>query len=38
MLELKHLIWQGDSRELMKRFHAKRQIRSVITDPPFRSR
>lgn len=28
-------IWQGDSIELAKRFHAKRRIQSVITDPPF---
>lgn len=28
-------IWHGDSIELAKRFHAKRQIASVITDPPF---
>lgn len=28
-------IWHGDSRELGKRFVAKRNIQSVITDPPF---
>jgi DNA modification methylase len=28
-------IWHGDSAELGKRFLAKRQIQSVITDPPF---
>ena len=28
-------IWHGDSAELAKRFHAKRSIQSVITDPPF---
>lgn len=32
---LVHQIWHGDSAELGKRFQAKRQIRSVITDPPF---
>jgi site-specific DNA-methyltransferase (adenine-specific) len=35
MAKLVHQIWQGDSRELMKRFHAKRQIQSLITDPPW---
>lgn len=33
--ELKHLIWHGDSAELGSRFHQKRQIQSIITDPPF---
>lgn len=33
--ELKHLIWHGDSAELGSRFHAKRAIQSIITDPPF---
>lgn len=28
-------IWHGDSIELAKRFHAKRRIKCVITDPPF---
>lgn len=28
-------IWHGDSAELGKRFLAKRQIQSIITDPPF---
>lgn len=28
-------IWHGDSAELGKKFLAKRQIQSVITDPPF---
>lgn len=32
---LVHQIWHGDSIELAKRFHAKRRVRSVITDPPF---
>lgn len=32
---LVHQIWHGDSIELAKRFHAKRRIQSVITDPPF---
>lgn len=32
---LHHLIWHGDSSELGSRFHEKRQIQSVITDPPF---
>src|SRR6478735_4823969 len=30
-----HQIWHGDSAELGTRFHAKRRIQSVITDPPF---
>jgi adenine-specific DNA-methyltransferase len=30
-----HLIWHGDSTVLGKHFQAKRQIQSVITDPPF---
>lgn len=34
-MALIHDIWQGDSIELAKRFHAKRRIQSVITDPPF---
>jgi adenine-specific DNA-methyltransferase len=29
------LIWQGDSAELCQRFQAKKQIKAVITDPPF---
>ena len=28
-------IWHGDSRELGKRFVAKRNIQSILTDPPF---
>lgn len=28
-------IWHGPSEELAVRFHAKRMIKSVITDPPF---
>lgn len=32
---LVHQIWHGKSEELAQRFHAKRQIQSVITDPPF---
>lgn len=28
-------IWHGDSVELMRHFHEKRRIKSVITDPPF---
>lgn len=28
-------VWLGKSEELGKRFHAKRLIQSVITDPPF---
>lgn len=28
-------IWHGKSEELATRFHAKRMIKSVITDPPF---
>lgn len=28
-------IWHGDSIDLCQRFHAKRRIKSVITDPPF---
>lgn len=35
MSEAKQEIWHGDSVELCKRFHAKRLISSVITDPPF---
>lgn len=34
-MKLVHEIWHGDSVELCKRFHAKRRIQSVITDPPF---
>jgi len=34
-MALIHDIWQGDSIELAKRFHEKRSIASVITDPPF---
>lgn len=30
-----HQIWHGDSAVLAGRFHAKRRIQSVITDPPF---
>ena len=32
---LVHQIWHGDSVDLTKRFHEKRRVRSVITDPPF---
>lgn len=32
---LVHQIWHGDSEDLAKRFHKKRMIQSVITDPPF---
>jgi len=28
-------IWLGDSVDLAKKFHAKRRVKSVITDPPF---
>lgn len=35
MANLAHQIWHGDSTELAKRFHAKRAIQCVITDPPF---
>lgn len=28
-------VWHGKSEDLALRFHAKRQIQSVITDPPF---
>lgn len=34
-MALVHDIWLGDSIELGQRFHAKRRIQSVITDPPF---
>lgn len=34
-MTLVHQIWHGDSVELTKRFHEKRRIQSVITDPPF---
>ena len=34
-MKLVHQIWQGDSIELTRRFHAKRMIQCVITDPPF---
>lgn len=34
-MKLVHDIWHGDSAELATRFHAKRKIKSVITDPPF---
>lgn len=30
-----HQIWQGDSIVLGERFHSKRRIASIITDPPF---
>lgn len=30
-----HQIWHGDSADLGARFHAKRGIQSIITDPPF---
>lgn len=33
--KLVHDVWLGDSAELCKRFIPKRQIRSIITDPPF---
>lgn len=32
---LVHQIWHGASEDLAPRFHPKRQIQSVITDPPF---
>lgn len=32
---LVHQIWQGDSIVLGERFHSKRRIQSIITDPPF---
>lgn len=35
MVALTHQIWHGDSTELATRFHAKKRIQSVITDPPF---
>lgn len=34
-MKLVHQIWNGDSEELAQRFHKKRMIKSVITDPPF---
>jgi adenine-specific DNA-methyltransferase len=34
-MRLVHEIWHGDSIELCQKFHAKRRIQSVITDPPF---
>lgn len=34
-MTLIHQIWHGDSVDLAPRFHAKRRIQSVITDPPF---
>lgn len=34
-MALVHQIWHGDSVELAHKFHAKRRIQSVITDPPF---
>jgi adenine-specific DNA-methyltransferase len=34
-VKLVHDIWHGDSVDLAKRFHAKRKIKCVITDPPF---
>lgn len=34
-MTLVHQIWHGDSADLAVRFHAKRMIQSVITDPPF---
>ena len=34
-MALVHQIWHGDSVELAPRFHEKRMIQSVITDPPF---
>lgn len=35
MSKLVHQIWHGDSAELGIRFHRKRLIQSIITDPPF---
>lgn len=32
---LVHQIWNGDSSVLGERFHAKKRIQSIITDPPF---
>lgn len=34
-MKLVHQIWEGEAQALVPRFHAKRQIQSVITDPPF---
>jgi len=34
-VKLVHQIWHGASEDLATRFHAKRAIQSVITDPPF---
>lgn len=35
MAKVVQQIWHGESEKLALRFHAKRQIQSVITDPPF---
>lgn len=35
MKQLIQDVWHGDSAELALRFHTKRQIQCVITDPPF---
>ncbi len=35
MAKVVQQIWYGASEELGLRFHAKRQIQSIITDPPF---
>lgn len=32
-----HQIWYGDSADLGLKFHAKRQIQSIICDPPYGS-
>lgn len=34
-MPLVHDIWHGDSKDLCKRFQAKRRVNCVITDPPF---
>lgn len=34
-MKLVQQVWHGKSEELAVRFHAKRQIQCVITDPPF---
>lgn len=34
-MAVKQDIWHGDSIELLPRLHARRNVRSIITDPPF---
>lgn len=34
-MALVHQIWLGDSEELAVRFHGKKRVQSVVTDPPF---